>query len=143
MIIYKSEDKKITLDDINSISSRGFKDNIFDFTDAIMKRDFKKIFECYNDLIKIGEDPIKIISLLSNQFSLILSCKMLSNNGKTQSDIASELNIHPYRVKLALQTNYLEDDLKQIIKDLHTLDFNIKSGKIDKTIALENFLLHI
>lgn len=143
MIIYKQNDNKIDINDINLISSKGFKDNIFDLTDAIMKRDFKKIFECYNDLVKTGEDEIKIIALLSAQFALILSSKILSNKGKTNIQIAEDLNVHPYRVKLALETNFLISELKQIIKQLHNLDFKIKSGKIDKRIGLEDFFLHI
>ena len=61
MIIYKDTDKEIFIEDILNISSKGFNDNVFDLSDAIMKKDFKKIFSCYNDLMILKEEPIKII----------------------------------------------------------------------------------
>ena len=143
MIIYKEDDKLITIDDINDISCKGFKDNIFDLTDGIMKKDHKKIFETYNDLIKTGEDPIKIIALLGSQFSLIYQSKLLSNQGKISKDIASILDVHPYRVKLALETDFLTYELEELLTKLHELDFDIKSGKQDKNVGLENFLLYL
>lgn len=143
MIIYKEDDKLITIDDINDISCKGFKDNIFDLTDGIMKKDHKKIFETYNDLIKTGEDPIKIIALLGSQFSLIYQSKLLSNQGKISKDIAVILDVHPYRVKLALETDFLTYELEELLTKLHELDFDIKSGKQDKNVGLENFLLYL
>ena len=33
--------------------------------------------------------------------------------------------------------------LEDIIKKLHNLDYEIKKGKIDKNVGLENFLLRL
>ena len=143
MVLYKEDDKTITKEDILDISSKGFKDNIFDLTDGIMKKDFKKVYECYKDLIIVGEDEIKIIALLGTQFTLIYQSKLLEQKGKLYKDIGSILDVHPYRVKLALETDFLIYELEDIIKQLHELDYKIKSGAIDKSIGLENFLLHL
>ena len=143
MIVYKENDKLVTIKDINDISCKGFKDNVFDLTDGIMKRDYKKIYECYKDLIILGEEPIKIIALLANQFLLTYQVKLLNSNGKSSKEIADVLKVHPYRVKLALETDYLIYELESILKKLHELDYDIKSGKLDKKVGLENFLLNI
>ncbi len=143
MIIYKENNYIITKDDINEISSRGLKDNVFDFTNAIMNKDLNKMYECLNDLLIIGEDPIKIISLLANQFLFIYQVKLLDQNGKNQNDIKEILKVHPYRIQLAMNTNFLLYELSDILKKLHELDFKIKTGSIDKKAGLEDFLLHI
>ncbi len=143
MIVYKENDKLVTIKDINDISCKGFKDNVFDLTDGIMKRDYKKIYECYKDLIILGEEPIKIIALLANQFLLTYQVKLLNSNGKSSKEIADVLKVHPYRVKLTLETDYLIYELESILKKLHELDYDIKSGKLDKKVGLENFLLNI
>lgn len=143
MIIYKDTDKEIFIEDILNISSKGFNDNVFDLSDAIMKKDFKKIFSCYNDLMILKEEPIKIIALLASQFTLVYQSKLLSKEGFMGKDIASTLKVHPYRVKLALETNYPDFELKDILKKLHNLDYEIKTGKVDKIVGLENFLLHL
>lgn len=143
MIIYKDTDKKITIEDINNISSKAFNDNVFDLCDAIMKKNFKKIFSCYNDLVSLKEEPIKIIALIGNQFNLVYQVKLLANEGKNSKDIASILAVHPYRVKLALETDYMLYELEDVLKKLHEIDYSIKSGKEDKNTCLENFLLHL
>lgn len=143
MVIYKDDLKQITKEDIDNISSRAFKDNIFDFIDAIMNKDYKKMFECLYDLKRLNEEPIKIISLLANQFTLIYQVKLLSKKNIMQNKIADVLKVHPYRVKLALDNYYSLSSLENVLKKLHQLDYDIKSGKIDKNMGLEKFLLGI
>lgn len=143
MIIYKDNNKTITIDDINNISSKAFNDNVFDLCDAMMKKDFKKIFSYYNDLMALKEEPVKIIALIGTQFNFVYQVKLLSNDGKTSKDIASILSAHPYRVKLALETDYMLYELEDMLKKLHEIDYLIKSGKQDKNTCLENFLLHL
>lgn len=143
MIMYKDDDKIITIKDVNDVCCRVFNDNIFDLTDGIMKRDFKRAYECYKDLSFLGEEPIKIIAILANQFLLTYQVKLLSEDGKSSKEITEVLNVHPYRVKLALQTDYLTYELRNILIKLHELDYDIKSGKLDKATGLEDFILHL
>lgn len=143
MIIFKDNDKNITIYDINEISSKAINDNVFDLSDAIMKKDFNKIYACYNDLIILKEEPIKIIAMLGNQFNLVYQCKLLSSKGLSEKEIATSLGVHPYRVKLAIETDYIISELKDILIKLHNLDFEIKSGKVDKNVGFDNFLLHL
>lgn len=143
MVLYKEDDKVVTIKDIDDIASKAFKDNIFDFTDGIMKKDFKKIFECYNDLKLLKMDESKIIALLAKQFDLYYDAKLLQKEGSSQSVIADLLEVHPYRVKLALETDYMLYEVKDILKKLHNLDYGIKSGTLSKETALENFLLQL
>ena len=143
MVIYKEDNKNISKSDIDDISSRAFKDNIFEFTDAIMKKDYKKIFLYYNDLLKLNEDVIKFISVISNQFILIYQVKILSLKNKSQKEIASILGIHPYRVKLAYESDYFINELEDMIKKLHELDLGIKSGKLNKEDSFLDFLIKL
>lgn len=143
MTIFKDNDKNITINDIDEISSKAINDNVFDLSDAIMKKDFKRMYDCYNDLIILKEEPIKIIAMLGNQFNLVYQCKLLSFKGLSEKEIATSLSVHPYRVKLAIETDYIISELKDILIKLHNLDFEIKSGKVDKNVGFDNFLLHL
>ena len=137
MILYKDCDTKIIIEDVNNISSRAFKDNIFDLLDGIMKKNYKKIFECMNDLKVLKEEPIKIISMLGKQITFIYRVKILSDRYNSNEEISKVLNCHPYRVKLAKECDYMVYELEDLIKKLHNLDYEIKSGKKDKILALE------
>ena len=108
-----------------------------------MDKDIKKVINIYNDLLLMGEEPIKLIVMIANQFRLILQVKLMVKNGYKERDMASEIGEHPYRVKLASNARFTVKELITYIKKLQKLDYYIKSGNIDKNFGLEFFLLNI
>jgi DNA polymerase III subunit delta len=145
LMLYRLEEKTILKEDITELVTKIIEDNIFDLVEAVVNKNKAKIFEIYNELINHKEEPIKIIVMLANQFRLIYQTKVLYSQGYTEKDIASKLNIHPYRIKLAYQkgNRFKEEDLLKYLRSLADLDINIKSGLIDKNISLELFFLQL
>ena len=96
----------------------------------------------YNDLKLLKKEPVALINLLGSQFRLILQVFILKKEGMGNDEIASYLNVNPYRIKMAARTaaNYNIEDVKQIIIDLSTLDAKIKRGEVDRYVDLELFL---
>ena len=140
---YKDTDKNITKEDIESVVRKTIEDDIFSLTNAILDKNSSKAISIYNDLILMGEEPIKLIVMISNQFRLILQVKLMAKNGYKEREMASVIKEHPFRVKLALSSNYNVEELTKAIKKLYTLDSDIKNGRIDKNFGLELFLLNI
>ena len=99
--------------------------------------------EMYSEMINQNEEPIKIIVMLANQFRIMYQVKELVKIGYSEKEIATKLKLHPYRVKLANQNSrkFKSDTLIKYLKKLSDIDYNIKSGKIDKYLALELFIL--
>ena len=62
------------------------------------------------------------------------------------SEIANELGVKEGRVKINLRnakTNHLKpESLLKVVDDLYQLDYQIKSGKIDKFFGFELFILN-
>lgn len=143
LLIYKDTDKNISEDDIKNLICVNIEDNIFALTNAIMNNQKEKIIKIYKDLISMGEDEIKLIATLANQFRLLLQVKLMKNNGYSDNEMISTLKEHPYRIKLAKNSLFDEDKLKDKILKLSELDYKIKSGNIDKNLGLELFLLDI
>lgn len=143
--IYKINDKLITDSDIIDCTVEKIDINIFNFIDNIIRKNKSETIKTYKELLKIGEEPIKIIVLLANQFRLMYQSKLLTSKGYSEDDIASLLHVKRYPVHLAIQKSYhynkevLIDNLEQ----LADLDIKIKSGEIDKNLALELFLLRL
>ena len=86
---YKDNDKNITKEDIDNVIRENIEDNIFALTNAILEKDSLKALKIYNDLLLMGEEPIKLIVMISNQFRLILQVKLMVNNGYKQIDMAN------------------------------------------------------
>ncbi|WP_353855178.1 DNA polymerase III subunit delta [Bacillus sp. Bos-x628] len=142
---YIGEREEIELSDVNQLVARSLEQNIFELINQIVNRHRSQAMQMFYDLLKQNEEPIKILALISNQFRLILQTKYFAQQGYGQKQIASNLKVHPFRVKLALDQARLfsEEELKQIVIELSTIDYEMKTGKKDKQLLLELFLLRL
>ena len=144
-IMVVKKDYLITLDDVNKYSLNLEKNDIFDFVDVVIKKEQKKIFKYLEEYINNKEEPAILFSNIATQYRLIYCVKNLMKDGYTEKSIATELNIHPYRVKLAVSNsyNYSNKELKEKLLSIVDLDEKIKLGLIDKYNALKMFLVNI
>ena len=142
---YKGNDLNITKDDIVNVTIKTVNIDIFELIENIITNKKEKAIESYNEMLKYNEEPIKIIIMLANQIRIMYQSKELIKLGYTEKNIADLLQIHPYRVKLALEKsrNYSSKVLLNYLEQLADLDINIKSGNIDKNLGLELFILNI
>lgn len=140
---YKGNDLNINHDDIINLTNKNIDTDLFVLIENIVTNNKEKAIESYSEMIKLGEEPIVLLISLANQFRIIYQVKKLSEQGYSEYKIADFLNIHSYRVKKALEKKYLFTDEKLLyyIEKLADLDFDIKSGKIDKNLGLELFIL--
>ena len=143
--IYKDEDKNVTKEDIINLTSKNIDIDIFGFVDTIVNKNKNKALEIYKEMLINGEEPIKILVILANQFRIIYQAKELYKQGYSGNDIATMIGIHPYRIKLALEKarNYNSDTLLDYLEKLADLDYDIKIGNIESSLGLEMFILSI
>lgn len=135
--------KKLHLEDIEALTPRKLEDNVFDMIDAMFKKKINKAFVIYNDLKSLGTEAISLISIISNQVRFLYQVLVLSNKGYSESSIANELSVHPYRVKMGLEKvrHYADYELEDFLDKLSKLDIQIKTGDIDRFVGLELFIL--
>ncbi|AIQ70557.1 DNA polymerase III subunit delta [Paenibacillus graminis] len=130
---------------IESLVHRGTEQNVFTLVEDIANLRLDKALNTLYELLKQREEPIKIASLIARQFRIILQVKDLSAQSYSQGQIASGLGLHPYAVKLAgEQAHKFESQrLRQILSFLADLDYQMKTGAIDKVLGLEMFMLRL
>ncbi len=146
LILYKDDNKIIVQGDIDDIVSLNVENDIFILIENITKKNISRSLDLYHELLHKNEEPIKIIALLESQYRLIYQVQKMSTKNIFEKEMASILNVHPYRVKLALELSYqyTTNELEKYIKALSTLDQNIKMGNIfNGEIGLELFILKI
>jgi DNA polymerase-3 subunit delta len=136
--------KHISLDTIKTLVTRPLEENSFALSNALTKGRVDEALTIYRDLKTYNEEPVTLISLLARQFRLMLKVHYLAEEGYGQLDIAKKLDIHEYRVKLALAARKSLDEARLIgiLERLYELDYNIKSGQIDRFYGFELFLLN-
>ena len=103
------------------------------------------------DLRLQGEDEIKLLAILLSQFRIYTQVKLLKQEGRTESQIVSDLSeltgrkVNPYQVKFALRDSrgislsYLE----QAICLLIDTDFQMKSGTYEKDYLFDLAVLKL
>ena len=119
--------------------------NAFALSNAIISGNSNEIILTYKERIEDGDEPIFIINTLTSVFKLAVLINSCKKNGMYKTDIADTLKIHPFRVQKI--SEILEgkstEKLYSIIDNLSKLDKNIKTGKIDKKIGLDLFILEL
>ena len=141
--LYKINDKIITKQDIDDICIENINIDIFKFVDDIINKNKKNAIKTYKELLKLNEEPIKIIALLSSKFRLMYQASILAKKGYTEEQISEILKVHKYPVHLAIISGYKYNPqiLLKYLNELADLDIGIKTGVKDKELSLELFIL--
>ncbi|NOU95496.1 DNA polymerase III subunit delta [Paenibacillus sp. LMG 31456] len=143
--LYVGRGGVITEDALDQLVTRSIEQNIFILIEHIVQLQLEKAFTMLSELLRRKEEPIKIMALIARQFRIMFQVKDLQQQGYSQQQMASQLGLHPYAVKIASgQSNRFElKRLADILGQLADLDYQMKSGKIDKALGLEMFLLRL
>lgn len=142
---YVGKNGTIKSSDIRLLVPKNVNNEIYQLIKSIIGKDLNQIHTIYNHLVTHTKDPITIISLISNKFKELLSTYRLLKYGYSQSDIAKFYNVTTGKAYYLVQEakSFRIQDLEFYVDKLAELDFQIKSGKIDKTVGLELFLLKL
>ncbi len=143
LFLYHLHSKKISKESIQQLVPKTLEQNVFELNTLVLNSQVDASIEVYQDLLTQKEEPIKIVALLISQFRLLLQVKILHSQGYPQGDIAKVLKVHPYRVKLALQSirKYPKELLSEALNYLIEADFKMKTGQIEQELQVELFIL--
>ncbi|WP_232695414.1 DNA polymerase III subunit delta [Brevibacillus daliensis] len=140
----KSGDKpgEITEETIRLLASRSLEQDVFSLVESVVLGKQQDAYRTMYDCFKMGEEPIKLLALLSRQFRMLLHVKMWAPRGYTQQQLATMLKVHPFAVKKAMEQakHFSENSLRNLLAILAEEDFRMKSGQTDKRLALEMFI---
>lgn len=151
MFIISNELKKlinsntdIDIEFIKENVSKYFEFNIFELVNSVLNGDVNGFLKEWHDYKAVNYEIISFLALLSNSFITLRNILILSKRKLSQSEIALELNINPYRVKkmYELQINDI-NKINQKIKDIYLLNAKILKGSIDDKIIPELELLKL
>lgn len=138
-------DQGISVDTVKLLAAKSIEHSVFELIEKMVHRRVDEALELFYDLVRNNEEPIKLHALIANQFRLLYQVKDLSEQGYSQQKMAGILRVHPYRVKLASQQGrYFERaELMKMVDNLAEADYLMKSGKIDKQLAMEMLLIKL
>ncbi|MDF2721366.1 MAG: holA [Paenibacillus sp.] len=141
--LYVGPNGVVTGDTVDKLVTRTTEQSVFILIDDIIRLRLERAFSILYELLKQREEPVKLVLLIARQFRIVLQVKELAKQGMSQQQMASQLGLHPYAVKVAAEQGqkYDIDKLEQLLAQLAELDYKLKTGKVDKVMGLEIFLL--
>lgn len=119
--------------------------NAFNICENLINGNISTSLKTFRDLIVQKEEPVLILNLLASQFRTYQQVSYLYSKEKmSQDNIAKELKMNPYRVKI-LCRNLVRLDYESIcniMNYLYSIDCKIKGMEIDPINAIELFIIN-
>ncbi|GKT02861.1 DNA polymerase III subunit delta [Furfurilactobacillus entadae] len=141
--LFAVQSKVIDREAVSGLVPQSLADNVFDLVTAVLKRQVSTAVMLYHDLLATGEEPLRINAVLVSQFRLLLQVKVLASRGLSQGTLAGQLKVHPYRVKLAMQSNhqFSQRDLSRAFLGLINIETQLKQSRQDPELLFNLFML--
>lgn len=143
LALYVGENGKVTTEIAQELISHQGNATGLTLVDMVVEKNLKGAIKIYRDLMRLNEEPIALIGLLASQLRTIYQVKVLLKKGYRQQQMAKQLKVHPYVVKMSIdrEKKFTLEMLYQYIDACAQADQAIKQGKMEKNLAFE-FLLY-
>lgn len=146
LLAYTYGRESITINDINAICTVRIEEHVFVLMEAILGKRRDEAMKSYAEIVALQRDPMSTLGFVNGQIRLILNCKLFLEDHVSDSEhVAQVLGVKPYAAQKALMQArksskiWLENSLNYCIG----LDADVKSGRMDKTIALESAITYL
>lgn len=119
---------------------------LFSLIKYIISKDKKNALKTYNELCLYNVDMNSIIGLMASQIKLTYQIKLLVDKNLNNQDIADRLNLKSiYQVKKIKEYiyNYTYNEIYNFIHKLSDIDYKVKSGKMDSTVAIDMLIINL
>ena len=143
VFLYYKEPQEVEYKVLENIISKTMEDNNFKFIELVISKNLNSL-KILNDLKIQKVEPLILLTLLAREYRLMLIAKSMYQKNINKNKIASELKLQDWQLDkiMAASYNYSIKELEDKIISLTNLDYNIKSGNIEKYLGLELFILN-
>lgn len=134
--------KEIQLSAVTGLVRQTLTQNVFDLVNRVLAKDTAGAVTLYRELLLAKEEPLRINAILQGQFRLLIQTKILAKQGYSQGKLASILKVHPYRIKLALQSHrrFKLTDLNRAYLGLFRVEQQMKSTAMEPEMLFSLFM---
>jgi len=140
---YLGAKTEIELSDVNTVVSASREESVFDFTDALGKKDRVSALEQLVNLLDQGQSEQSIIALVARHMRILLTVRAGLDQGIGGAKLAGLAGVAPYFIE-----NYCDQarlwsiaKIEDSLVVLHETDKALKSSPLSSHIWLENLVL--
>ncbi len=143
LTLYLGEGGEITVSLVEDLVAKTLEQDAFKMLNAYLANDSVSALSIYHDLLRQKQEPIMLVGLLASNVRTMSNVFYLLKKGYHPQQIAKNLKIHPYRVKLMTEQRNRpsEESLLRALYQLAEVDLQLKSTGGNRERYLELFLL--
>ncbi len=143
IILYIGEQRRIELRDVEEVLFSEARFGGFALIDAFGKRDVSRVLRIIREVYAAPGAKSSWMPMLASGLFRLIRIKALSNS-HSDREIATELGLNPYVVKLLREqaARFSRDQLLNAIHRLYRAELDIKTSALPGTLAAELMLLH-
>lgn len=144
LALYVGDAEQITAKDVEAAVSGTPEAKIFDLVDAIGAKQRGRALSLLEDMLRRGEEPIRLLATITWRFRLLLLVKALVAKGYGQKDGAQAAKVHPFVFQKTQQQckGFERGELVQALERLLTADVAMKTG-MDPRLTLETVVTEL
>jgi DNA polymerase-3 subunit delta len=135
---------EITAAHVTACVAKSLEYNVFEIHRLFVNRQANEACAMLDDLME-DERPEMLIGLFARKIRDMYKVKTMVDTGFGQGTMASKLGMKPFAVQMLAKESarYTQEELRQALKRLADLDFGIKSGLCEASLALPENLIRI
>lgn len=122
----------------NGLINAEYNSKIFELSGLILQQDFISAFALARECIEHNEEPLVLIKLVFNGFKNLLT--YIGYNEKVPQD---EMNYYTLQQVRSVKSLWYASQVIRVLKTLQEIDIQLKSGRLDKEIALDYLIINI
>jgi DNA polymerase III subunit delta len=145
LALFSGEKKEIIKDDVEKLISSLRTESVFELVDHIGNRRLYEALITLSQLLKSGEQPLKLLAMIVRQFRMISKARALVNQGLKRAEITKTLKIREFVwEKLYPQVNkFSEKKLMDCFQQMWEADLALKTRSTPKKIILEKLVMEL
>jgi DNA polymerase-3 subunit delta len=97
--IYVGDGKPITAEAVVELAGVSSAASVFQLADAVGRQDFSTAQEMLHGMLGQGEEPLRVLPMLSRHLQLLLKAKDLEDQRLSGSEMARQIGVSPYFLK--------------------------------------------
>ncbi len=142
---YTGGQRPIAAEDVALLTPYTPEAGIFDLVDALGQRQGDAALHLLRQLLDDGDDPLRIFGMIVRQYRLLIQMREHLDSGQSVGSAAATLGMHEYVAKkMAAQArHYSLPLLERIYRYLLETDLDMKTGRIDPSLALETLIARL
>ncbi|MCH5280112.1 MAG: DNA polymerase III subunit delta [Lachnospiraceae bacterium] len=142
-ICYCLNKGKITTADVETICTKQITNRIFEMINHIAAGRQEAALKIYYDLLSLKEPPMKILSLISRQFHLLLQTKLLREKGYDKRIISEKIGVAPFIAGKYMEqaARFQKQVLRNALEDCVKAEEDVKTGKMADVMSVELLMI--